>query len=175
MVSIKKNFLSNLFHFFPVLILFVLVFTGFDFSFFLFEKNFSFNFVFLTIFYWILKKPHLLGYGLIFFAGTINDVVQNLPIGISSINYLLLCAIAAFVRARTILPNLLYDWFIFFVAILIVSSIDYIVLSIIFNISIKYETLMFNSFITFLIYPIFAKIFDKINLLNLRGEDAQEN
>ena len=45
----------------------------------------------------------------------------------------------------------------------------------IFNFSIKYETLMFNSFITFLIYPIFSKIFDEINLLNIRQEDAQEN
>ena len=175
MLKISKNFFlrssSNL----PIIILFLLAFSGFDLSFFLYEKNFSFNFIYIVIFYWILKKPHMLSYGLIFFAGLINDVVQNFPIGISSINYLLLCAIAAFIRARTILPNLLYDWFIFFVAILIVSSIDYIVLSIIFNISIKYETLMFNSFITFLIYPILAKIFDKINLLNLRGEDAQEN
>tara|TARA_B100001123_G_C14827181_1_gene834650 strand:- start:316 stop:663 length:348 start_codon:yes stop_codon:yes gene_type:complete len=115
----------------------------------------------------------MLGYGFIFFAGIINDVVQNFPIGISSINYLLLCAIAAFIRARTILPNLLYDWLIFFVAILIVSSIDYSVLSIIFNFPIEYETLMFNSLITFLIYPIFSKIFDQINLLNLKGKDVK--
>tara|TARA_B100000427_G_C15279777_1_gene494806 strand:- start:301 stop:654 length:354 start_codon:yes stop_codon:yes gene_type:complete len=117
----------------------------------------------------------MLGYGLIFFAGLINDVVQNFPIGVSSINYLLLCAIAAFIRARIILPNFLYDWIIFFVAILIVSSIEYSVLNIIFNFPIKYETLMFNSFITFLVYPIFSKIFDEINLLNLRQEDVQEN
>jgi len=175
MISIKKNFLSNLFHSFPIIILFILVFTGFDLSFFFYEKNFSFNFVSIVIFYWILKKPNMLGYGIIFFVGLINDVVQNFPIGISSINYLLLCAIAAFIRARTILPNLLYDWVIFFVAILIVSSIDYSVLTMIFNFSIKYETLMFNSFITFLIYPIFSKIFDEINLLNIRQEDAQEN
>ena len=50
-----------------------------------------------------LKKPDRLGYGLIFLAGIINDVVQNFPIGISSINYLLLCSIAAFIRNRTLL------------------------------------------------------------------------
>tara|TARA_B100000686_G_C16720577_1_gene934703 strand:+ start:155 stop:682 length:528 start_codon:yes stop_codon:yes gene_type:complete len=175
MLSIKKNFLSHLFHSFPIIILFVVVFTGFDFSFFLYEINFSFKFVSIIVFYWVLNKPHMLGYGLIFFAGLINDVVQNFPIGVSSINYLLLCAIAAFIRARIILPNFLYDWIIFFVAILIVSSIEYSVLNIIFNFPIKYETLMFNSFITFLVYPIFSKIFDEINLLNLRQEDVQEN
>ncbi len=175
MLSIKKNFLSNLFHAFPVLLLFVFVFTGFDFSFFLYEKNLSLSFPSIIIFYWILKKPHMLSYGLIFFAGLINDVVQNFPIGISSINYLLLCAIAAFIRARTILPNLLNDWFIFFVAMLIVSSIDYSVLYIVFKFPIKYETLMFNSFVTFLIYPIFSKIFDEINYLNSKRENAKEN
>ena len=63
----------------------------------------------------------MLGYGLIFFAGIINDVVQNLPIGVSSINYLLLCVIASFFRTRTLVPNLIYDWILFFIAILIIS------------------------------------------------------
>ena len=58
-----------------------------------------------SIFYWILKKPERLGYGLVFFAGIINDVVQNFPIGVSSINYLLLCSIALFIRARTLVPK----------------------------------------------------------------------
>ena len=173
MTSLKKSFLSNLFNIFPVIILFFLVFTGFKFSFFLNKINFSFNFVFIVIFYWILKKPNMLGYGIIFFSGIVNDVVQNFPIGISSINYLLLCAIAAFIRTRTILPNLFYDWVIFFVAIIIISSIDYSVLSIIFDFPIDYKILMFNSFITFLIYPIFSKIFDQINNLNIIQEDAQ--
>ena len=174
MISAKKNFLSNLFNGLPIIILFAFVFTGYNFSFFLYEKNISLNFISIIIFYWVLKKPNLMGYGFIFFAGLINDVVQNFPIGISSINYLLLCSIAAFVRARTILPNLLYDWFIFFLAILIVSSIEYIVLTMIFNFPISYETLMLNSFITFLFYPIFSKIFNKINIL-IKQDNAQEN
>ena len=52
-----------------------------------------------------------------------------------------------------------YDWIIFFIAIIIISSINYNVLLIIFEIPIEYEILMFNSFVTFLIYPIFSKIF----------------
>ncbi len=108
--NIKKIY-HNFIHTFPVLFLFFLAFTGFDLSFFLFENNYSFNFIYAVIFYWVLKKPDRLGYGLIFLAGIINDVVQNFPIGISSINYLLLCAIAAFIRTRTLTPNLLYDCF----------------------------------------------------------------
>ena len=168
----KKKFYKILIPISPIIILFLLVFTGFNFSFNFYNLNFSFNLIYIVIFYWILKKPETLGYGLIFISGIINDVVQNLPIGISSINFLLLCAIAAFVRTRTLLPNLLYDWILFFIAILIISSINYSILTLIFNIPIKYATLMYNSFTTFLIYPIFSKIFETIYLLYLRQADA---
>ena len=168
-----KKIYKNFIHTFPLLLLFFLAFTGFDLTFFLIENNFSFNFIYAVIFYWVLKKPERLGYGLIFLVGIINDVVQNFPIGISSINYLLLCAIAAFIRVRTLMPSLLYDWILFFVAILIVSSAKYTNLTLIFEYPIKYGTLMFSSFITFLIYPALSKLFDKITLIDLKEKNAK--
>ena len=170
--NIQKIY-HNFIHAFPLLILFLLAFTGFDLSFFLFENTYSFNFIYVLIFYWVLKKPDRLGYGLIFLSGIINDVVQNFPIGISSINYLFLCAIAAFIRSRIIMPSLLYDWIFFLVGILIVSSVNYTILTLIFEYPIKYGILMFGSFITFIIYPILSKLFDKINLINLSQKNAK--
>ena len=171
-VTSNKLFRNIVFSF-PLILLFFLVFTGFDFSFFYYEVNFSFNFTYLVIFYWVLKKPESLGYGLIFFAGLINDVVQNFPIGISSINYLLLCVIAAFIRKRILLPSLLYDWILFFIAILIISSINFSISTMVFDIPISYETLMFSLFITFLVYPIFSKIFDIIYLFSLEQYNVE--
>ena len=170
--NIKKIY-HNFIHSFPIIFLFFLAFTGFDLSFFLFGNIYYFNFIYAVIFYWVLKKPERLGYGLIFLAGIINDVVQNYPIGISSINYLLLCAIAAFIRARTLMPNLLYDWIFFLIAILIVASVNFSVLTIVFEYPIKYGILMFGSFVTFLIYPVLSKLFDKITLIDLREENAK--
>tara|TARA_B100001778_G_C18010333_1_gene371969 strand:+ start:125 stop:493 length:369 start_codon:yes stop_codon:yes gene_type:complete len=121
----------------------------------------------------VLKKPDRLGYGLVFLIGIINDVVQNFPIGISSVNYLLLCAIAAFIRNRTLMPNLLYDWAFFLVAILIVSSVNFTILTVIFDYPIKYGTLMISSFLTFLIYPILSKLFNYIIIIELREENAK--
>jgi len=169
--SIKKVY-HSIIHTFPLIFLFFLALTGFDLSFFLYENTYSFNFIYVVIFYWILKKPDRLGYGLIFLAGIINDVVQNFPIGISSINYLLLCAIAAFIRAKTLMPSLIYDWIFFLVAILIVSSVNFSILTLVFEYPIKYGTLMFCSFISFLIYPVLSKLFDKINLIDLEQEHA---
>ena len=168
-----KKLYHSFIHAFPILFLFFLAFTGFDLSFHLFENNYSFNFIYAVIFYWVLKKPERLGYGLIFLSGIINDVVQNFPIGISSINYMLLCSFALFIRARTLLPNLLYDWGFFIIAILIISSLHYTILTVIFDIPIRYSTLMFSSILTFLVYPLFSKLFNQIYLIDLRQENAK--
>ncbi len=172
-LTFSKRLFQNFIHSFPILLLFFLAFTGFDFSFFFLDINFSFNFIYITIFYWILKKPERLGYGLIFLTGIINDVVQNFPIGISPINYLLLCSIASFIRARTLLPNLIYDWLFFLIAILIISSVNFSILTIIFDLQISYGTLMSSSIITFIVYPLFSKLFNQIYLLDLRQENAK--
>ena len=71
------------------------------------------------------------------------------------------------------MPNLLYDWIFFLVAILIISSVNYSILRLVFEYPIKYGTLMFGSFITFVIYPVFSKLFDQINLIDLRQENAE--
>ena len=65
------------------------------------------------------------------------------------------------------------DWILFLVAILIISSINYSILILIFDSEIKYSTLMSNSFITFLIYPMLAKVFNGIYLLSLRQENVE--
>jgi len=170
-VIIEKKIYKNVIRIFPLIFLYILVLTGFDLSFFFYGSNFSFNFVYLIIFFFVLKSPNNLGYGLIFFAGIINDVVQNFPIGISSINYLLLCAIAAFIRSRMVLPNLFYDWILFLIAILIISSVNYTTLTMIFEIPIEYGVLMSNSILTFLIYPVISKIFNENILLIMRSGD----
>ena len=171
MKKLEKKFYKNIVKSFPIVLLFLLVLTGFDLSFFFYDNNFSFNFVYLIIFFFVLKNPDTLSYGLIFLAGIINDVIQNFPIGISSVNFLLLCAIAAFIRTRIVLPNLFYDWIFFFIAILIISSVNYTILTMIFEIPIKYGILMSNAILTALIYPILSKIFNEKFLLILRSDN----
>jgi len=167
----EKKLYKNILRGLPIVTLYILVLTGFDLSFFFYGGSFSFNFVYLIIFFFVLKNPNSLSYGLVFLAGIINDVVQNFPIGISAINYLLLCSVAAFSRSRIILPNLLYEWMLFFIAIIIVSSVNYTILTMIFETQIKYGALMSNSVLTFLTYPILSKIFNDKLLLILRSQN----
>ena len=170
--SLNFLFLSIL-NYLPHIIILFLVFTGTDFSFVFSGMNFSFNIVYLVIFYWVLKKPDVIGFGFIFLAGIINDVVLNLPIGLSAFIYLLMCGIASFIRTITLVPNILYDWVFFFIGLLIISSIYYIILTLIFNSDILYGILMLQAFLTALVYPLIAKLFDGLFKVIVGKENAE--
>ena len=151
-------FLSNL----PLLILFFSVFNEFDFNYLKLEY-FSFNFVHLLIFFWTLRNPDHLGYLAIFFAGIINDVVIGIPIGISSLCYLLLCSVTAYIRNITLSPNFIKDWISLLFTILLINSIQVIILDLIFLIKVNYMNYLINSGFTFLLFSIFFIIFNFFN------------
>ena len=152
----KRNIINNLLRLGPLLVLFISVLNEIDLN---YIKIFAFNFPFILIFYWSLRKSESLGYGYIFFAGLINDVVTGFPIGISSFNYLLICGFAAYLRTITLRPNLVKDWFFFLFTILVVNSASYSILNIFFSIDLNYYNLFVNIFFTFIFYIIFANIF----------------
>ena len=152
----KRNIINNLLRLAPLIILFIAVLNEIDLN---YIKVFSLNFPFILIFYWSLKKSESLGYGYIFIAGLINDVVTGFPIGISSFNYLLICGFAAYLRTITLRPSLIKDWFFFLFTILVVNSLSYSILNLFFAIDLNYYNLFINIFFTFIFYIIFANIF----------------
>ena len=163
MSSLNKNtFYKITLSYLPVVLLFFSVFNEFDFNYLKFDY-FSFNFVYILIFYWTLTNPNLLGHVSIFFAGIINDVVTGLPIGISSLNYLLICVVTTYIRDITLRPNFIKDWISFFFIILVVSSSQILILDFIFLFNLDYTIYFSNLCFTFIIYPIFFFIFDFIN------------
>tara|TARA_B100001758_G_C18392846_1_gene603994 strand:+ start:979 stop:1491 length:513 start_codon:yes stop_codon:yes gene_type:complete len=152
----RGNLINNLLKLLPLIILFLSVLNEMDLN---YLKIFSLNFPFILIFYWSLRKTELIGYGYIFLAGLINDVVTGFPIGISSFNYLLICGFAAYLRTITLRPSLIKDWFFFLFTLLVVNSLSYSVLNLIFDIDLNYKNLFFNIFFTFIFYIFFANLF----------------
>jgi rod shape-determining protein MreD len=165
----KGKFLNKLLELGPVLLLYISVLNEFDFNY-LNLAYFSFNFPFILIFYWSLKKPENLGYGLIFFAGIINDVVIGFPIGISCLGYLLICGFAAYLRNITLRPSILKDWMFFLFTILVVSSLSYSALVLFFKFKLNYLDIIINIIFTFCLYVIFANIFQFYQKLIISSE-----
>ena len=143
----------------PIILLIISVLNEFDFNY-LNLKYFSFNFPFILIYYWSLKRSGSIGYGLIFVSGLLNDVVVGMPIGVSALSYLLICGFSAYLRNITLRPSLIKDWFFFGLAILVVNSIAYVTMSLFFDVQIVYANILVNILFTFLFYVIFSSIFD---------------
>ena len=158
----KSNFLRAFSSYLPIIILIISVFNEFDFNYLKIE-NFSFNFVYILVFYWTLRNPDSLGYFSIFIAGIVNDVVIGIPIGISSLCYLILCAVTAYIRNITLSPNFVKDWFSLLFTMVLINSIQVIILDLIFLTEISYMSYAVNSGFTFLFYPAFFLIFNLLN------------
>ena len=158
----KSSFSKILFSYFPTLILFLSVFNEHDFNYLKIEY-FSFNFVYILIFYWTLRSPNQLGYISIFLAGIINDVIMGLPIGISSLCYLLICSVTAYIRNITLIYNFINDWISILFTLLLINSIQILILDFIFKYNPDYLSYLINSGFTFLLYPLFYLIFNYLD------------
>ena len=155
----RLNYIKVILEKMPIILLIVSVLNEFDFNY-LNLKYFSFNFPFILIYYWSLKRSGSIGYGLIFLSGLLNDVVVGMPIGVSALSYLLICGFSAYLRNITLRPSLIKDWFFFGFAIIVVNSVGYVIMSLFFNVQIIYADILVNILFTFLFYVIFSNIFD---------------
>ena len=156
----KKNLLYKIYTWLPILALFVSVFNEFDFNY-LNIDYFSFNFPFILIFYFALKAYQKFDYFLVFLAGLFNDAVVGLPLGISSLSYILICIFATYLRNITISPNLIKDWFYFLFIISLINSINFSVLFLFFSYELDITLFIVNNFFTFLFYIIFSIFFKR--------------
>ena len=120
---------------------------------------FSFNFPFILIFFFTLKEFKHFDYLLVFIAGLFNDTVVGLPLGISSLSYLLICVATSYFRQITIRPNPVKDWFFFLFIISLVNSINYSILALFFSYDLILWSYLANTFFTFLFYLVFIIIF----------------
>jgi len=159
MTNLKtRGFYYKVYSYLPVIILFISVLNEFDFNY-LNLEYFAFNFPFILIFYFTIKEIKNFDYLLVFLAGLINDTVVGLPLGISSLSYMLICIATSYFRNITIRPNQIKDWFYFLFIISLINSITYSILTLFFSYNLNLMDYLVNTFFTFLFYIIFVNIF----------------
>ena len=159
MISLRsKSFFYKLYSWLPLLILFISVLNEFDLNY-LNLDYFSFNFPFILIFFFTLKDFKNFDYFLVFIAGLFNDTVVGLPLGISSLSYILICIATSYFRNITIRPNPIKDWFYFLFIVSLINSLNYSILTLFFSFKLVLMSYMVNTFFTFLFYIIFVSVF----------------
>ena len=117
-------------------------------------------FQFIILYYWILRDPSILGYGFVFLCGIINDVILSLPLGTSSLSYLFVSLVAAYVRNATVRSTLFTDWFTFIIAILGGNMLTYFLIQNFTEMRTEYVSVFYDSMFTFILYPFFWGIFE---------------
>ena len=153
-----KGFFFRFYSWIPIVILFISVLNEFDLNY-LNLDYFSFNFPFILIFFFTLKESKNFDYFLVFIAGLFNDTVTGLPLGISSLSYIIICISTSYFRNITIRPNQIKDWFYFLFIISLINSINYSILTLFFSFKLILMSYLVNTFFTFLFYIIFVQIF----------------
>ena len=159
MTSLKtRGFYYKIYTLLPIILLFISVLNEFDFNY-LNLDYFSFNFPFIIIFFFTIKEFKHFDYLLVFFAGLINDTVVGLPLGVSSLSYILICIATSYFRNITIRPNPIKDWFYFLFIISLINSINYSILTLFFSYNLILMDYLVNTFFTFLFYIVFINLF----------------
>ena len=154
----SRGFYIKFYSFLPIIVLFISVLNEFDLNYLKLEY-FSFNFPFILIFFFTLKDFKNFDYLLVFLAGLVNDTVVGLPLGISSLSYILICIATSYLRNITIRPNPIKDWFYFLFITSLINSINYSILTLFFSYDLLLLSYLVNIFFTFILYMFFAYLF----------------
>ena len=154
----SRGFYVKFYSFLPIIVLFISVLNEFDLNYLKF-KYFSFNFPFILIFFFTLKDFKNFDYLLVFLAGLVNDTVVGLPLGISSLSYILICTATSYLRNITIRPNPIKDWFYFLFIISLINSMNYSILTLFFSYDLLLLSYLVNIFFTFVLYILFTYLF----------------
>ena len=156
----------------PLILLYYLSVSEIDSHFENYFEILSFNIQLIIIYFWSLKRPEVLGNGHIFFAGLINDVVVGLPLGLSSMTYLITSLVAAYVKNMTVNTRITTDWFTFFIAITFSNLLLLILLTNFSEITISFIDMSYNTFFTLIFFPFFWFLFVYYNSIIASGKNV---
>ena len=156
----KLNLLDKIFNAGPLFLLYFLSVSEVDTNLEKIFEVFTFNLPIIIIFFWILKKPSVMGTGHIFLAGLINDVVMSFPLGVSSLSYLVVCFFANYVRNKSVNTTIASDWFTFFLALIFANLLFFSMLNNFSDLTISYSKISYNTFFTLFLFPVFWLFFN---------------
>ena len=168
----RLNLLNKFLNSGPLLLLYYLSISEIDTN---LEKTFdifTFNLPIIIIYFWILKRPSVMGTGHIFVAGLINDVVMGFPLGISSLTYLVVCFFSNYVRNKSVNTTIASDWFTFFIALMFANLLFFSLLINFSDVVISYVKIGYNSFFTLFLFPILWLLFSVYQSNFIGGRDA---
>ena len=168
----KTNIIYKIYAAGPLILLYYLSISEIDANLENFLDIFSINLQIIIIYFWMIKRPALMGTGHIFVAGLINDVVMGFPLGISSLSYLLVCFVGNYVRNKSVNTTIASDWVTFLIALLLSNLLFFLLINNFSDLSISYSKIAYNTFFTLFLFPIFWFLFNVYQMNFVGNQDA---
>ena len=164
--------ISKLINLGPLIFLYYLCISEIDTHFETYFEILSFNIQLIIIYFWCLKRPEILGNGHIFFAGLINDVIMGIPLGSSSISYLVVSLTATYVKNMTVNTRITTDWFTFFISVFFSNLVFFILLNNFSEVAISLVEISYNTFFTLIFFPFFWFLFTYYHSMVTSGKNV---
>ena len=168
----RLNLLNKIFNAGPLLLLYYLSFSEIDTNLEKIFEIFTFNLPIIIIYFWILKKPSIMGTAHIFVVGLINDVVMGFPLGISSLSYLVISLFSNYVRNKSVNTTIASDWFTFFIALIFANLLFFSLLLNFSDMAISFSKIGYNTFFTLFLFPVLWLLFSIYQNNFIGGRDA---
>ena len=168
----KINILNKIYAAGPLILLYYLSISEVDANLENFLDIFSINLQIIIIYFWMIKRPSLMGTGHIFVTGLINDVVMGFPLGISSLSYLVVCFVGNYVRNKSVNTTLASDWFTFLLALLFSNLLFFFLINNFSDLAIPFSKIGYNTFFTLFLFPIFWFLFNIYQMNFIGSQDA---
>ena len=168
----KLNILNKIYTAGPLILLYYLSISDVDANLENFLEIFSINLQIIIIYFWMIKRPILMGTGHIFVAGLINDVVMGFPLGISSLSYLVICFVGNYVRNKSVNTTIASDWVTFLIALLLSNLLFFSLTNNFTDLAIPFSKMGYNTFFTFFLFPIFWFLFNIYQMSFIGSQDA---
>ena len=168
----QLNILNKIYAAGPLILLYYLSISDVDANLENFLEIFSINLQLIIIYFWMIKRPGLMGTGHVFVAGLINDVVMGFPLGISSLSYLVVCFVGNYVRNKSVNTTLASDWVTFLIALLLSNLLFFSLISNFSDLVIPFAKIVYNTFFTLFLFPIFWFLFNIYQMSFIGSQDA---
>ena len=168
----QLNILNKIYAAGPLILLYYLSISDVDANLENFLEIFSINLQLIIIYFWMIKRPTLMGTGHVFVAGLINDVVMGFPLGISSLSYLVVCFVGNYIRNKSVNTTLASDWVTFLIALLLSNLLFFSLISNFSDLVIPFSKIGYNTFFTLFLFPIFWFLFNIYQMSFIGSQDA---
>ena len=168
----QLNILNKIYAAGPLILLYYLSISDIDANLENFLEIFSINLQLIIIYFWMIKRPTLMGTGHVFVAGLINDVVMGFPLGISSLSYLVVCFVGNYIRNKSVNTTLASDWVTFLIALLLSNLLFFSLINNFSDLGIPFSKIGYNTFFTLFLFPIFWFLFNIYQMNFIGSQDA---